>query len=329
MVEDAGDLKKWWLALAVPDAKLSHKELLSNRGFLVYVTQTYPAMVPYLKGFHLTIKMWRGGRDADGWMLKEGDYSSIASLQAISNLNISRARAHGLDLDMAVLYSPTLGTDEDEAAADHQLVIKSGNKHLYAPGDGLTTPVPRLKDDVQALQQLTKFVLPPLRVVRPAHNVHVYYGFGDASGKQFGTTLSLGYDCRGKLSSTREDSQGICFLVGLWSVDKQLESLNYKELRNLVDTVSGEAKAGRMRDCKFFLFTDILTAEGCIYQGNSKSRNLHGLVLPLHTLEMLYGMTIHVVHILGKRMIAQGTDGCLRGSLLEGGDGRSRHTEIC
>ncbi len=29
-------------------------------------------------------------------------------------------------------------------------------------------------------------------------------------------------------------------------------------------------------------------------------------------------MTIHVVHISGKRMIVQGTDGCSRGSLMEG-----------
>ncbi len=29
-------------------------------------------------------------------------------------------------------------------------------------------------------------------------------------------------------------------------------------------------------------------------------------------------MTIHIIHISGKRMIAQGTDGCSRGSLMEG-----------
>jgi hypothetical protein len=29
-------------------------------------------------------------------------------------------------------------------------------------------------------------------------------------------------------------------------------------------------------------------------------------------------MTVHVIHVLGKRMIAQGTDGCSRGSLMEG-----------
>jgi len=41
-------LCKWKDALAAPNPQLSHKELLSDRGFLVYVTRTYPAMVPYL-----------------------------------------------------------------------------------------------------------------------------------------------------------------------------------------------------------------------------------------------------------------------------------------
>lgn len=46
---------------------LDVKELLSDRGFLIYVARTYPSMVPYLKGLHLTIDGWRGGRDSDGW----------------------------------------------------------------------------------------------------------------------------------------------------------------------------------------------------------------------------------------------------------------------
>jgi hypothetical protein len=33
---------------------------------------------------------------------------------------------------------------------------------------------------------------------------------------------------------------------------------------------------------------------------------------------MSFGMTIYVIHISGKRMIAQGTDGCSCGSLMEG-----------
>jgi hypothetical protein len=36
-------------------------------GFLIYVTRTYPCMVPYLIGFHMTIDSWRQNRRADGW----------------------------------------------------------------------------------------------------------------------------------------------------------------------------------------------------------------------------------------------------------------------
>jgi hypothetical protein len=39
------------------EEELNHKDLMSDRGFLVYVTRAYPGMVPYLKGFHLTIEM--------------------------------------------------------------------------------------------------------------------------------------------------------------------------------------------------------------------------------------------------------------------------------
>ncbi len=148
--------------------------------------------------------------------------------------------------------------------------------------------------------------------------VHVYYGFGDALGMQIGATLSESYSCRQQLSNPRQGGRGIRFRVGLWTVEEEEESSNYKELKNSVDTVSEEAGAGRLRDCEFFLFTDNSTAEGCFYRGNSKSQHLHALVPLLRTLEMTYGMTIHVVHISGKRMIVQGTDGCSRGSLMEG-----------
>ncbi len=82
--------------------------------------------------------------------------------------------------------------------------------------------------------------------------------------------------------------------------------------------VGEEAKAGRLKNCKLFVFTDNLMAEGCFYRGSSKLVHLHALVLELRTLEMTFGMTIHVIHIAGSRMIAQGTDGCSWGSMMEG-----------
>lgn len=58
------------LATVMAGQPLVHKDLERQRGFLVYVTRTYPAFVPYLKGIHLTLDSWRGGRDADGWKLQ-------------------------------------------------------------------------------------------------------------------------------------------------------------------------------------------------------------------------------------------------------------------
>jgi hypothetical protein len=115
-----------------------------------------------------------------------------------------------------------------------------------------------------------------------------------------------------------KDHNGVRFRIGLWSSKEEEESSNYKELINLVNTVSSEARAGRLNNCEFFLFTDNSTAESCFYKGTSKSKLLHSLVLSLRMLEMEYGMSIYIVHISGTRMIAQGTDGCSRGSLMEG-----------
>jgi hypothetical protein len=138
-------LQKWSDRLGqstLSQTKLSHKELLSDQGFLVYVTRTYPAMVPYLKGFHLTIEMWRGGRDADGW----------------------KRDADGWKLPPKEDDPEDDQYDEDAARVRHRLGLKQGgpDPEVYAPKDGFTTPVPRLVDDVAALIQLSQFKLPAI-----------------------------------------------------------------------------------------------------------------------------------------------------------------------
>jgi hypothetical protein len=55
--EEARESKGW----------LDRKALESRQGLLLYVTWTYPTMVPYMKGFHLTIDRWRKGPDNEGW----------------------------------------------------------------------------------------------------------------------------------------------------------------------------------------------------------------------------------------------------------------------
>jgi hypothetical protein len=51
------------------DETLEFKALERKRGFLIYVTRTYPVMVPYLKGFHQTLDSWRANCGEDGWKL--------------------------------------------------------------------------------------------------------------------------------------------------------------------------------------------------------------------------------------------------------------------
>jgi hypothetical protein len=111
---------------------------------------------------------------------------------------------------------------------------------------------------------------------------------------------------------------GLEYRVGVWTAEQEEESSNYKELCNLVETAEEEAQAGRLSKCQFFLFTDNSTAESCFFRGSSKSPKLHALIIRLRQLEMDFGLVIYLIHVSGKRMIAQGTDGVSRGFLLEG-----------
>ena len=313
-----GILKKWLTRLQAGDTNLLHKELLSDRGFLVYVTRNYPPLVPYLKGFNLTIEMWRGNRDAEGWKLNETDDSSLVSAHSLTSLDVTRAGAHGLNLAADSTYSPTTSEDVDEAAMDHRMETKLTTGSLYAPASGQTPAVPRFKKDLEALILLTRAVLPPLRIVRPSMVVQVFFGFGDAAGKGFGSTVAGTYNCADKFSELQTNDNGLKYRVGIWTALEELESSNQKEFCNLVETTEEECRSGRLQNCEFFLFTDNSTAESCFYRGSSKSPKLHNLVVRLRRLEMDYGMVIYLIHVSGKRMIAQGTDGCSRGFLMEG-----------
>jgi hypothetical protein len=56
----------WLEVLNKVETKLDYKKLLSNQGFMVYVTQAYPGMKPYLKGFHLSLETYLGTEARSG-----------------------------------------------------------------------------------------------------------------------------------------------------------------------------------------------------------------------------------------------------------------------
>ena len=134
--------------------------------------------------------------------------------------------------------------------------------------------------------------------------VLAWYGFGDASGQGFG--------------STWETREGISFRYGVWGKDSNGKSSNYRELQNIVDTAEEMGTKGDLKGVEFFLFTDNSTAKKAYYKGSSTSPTLHELVSRLRRLQMNFGCLLHLWHIAGTRMIAQGADGLSRGNLQEG-----------
>jgi hypothetical protein len=260
------------------ETRFNHKDLERIRGFLVYVVRTYPSLNPYLKGIHLTLDSWRPQRDAEGW-------------------RIENQVRHHLD--------PNL----DHSAQDEE-------------PPAFVTAVPRLHSDLSVLSLLMSSSHPPRRVIRASEVMVVWYGFADASGSGFGSSVLT--------------PEGIKYRFGLWGRDLSHQSSNFREFHNLIDTVQLEladvfpelSKAvdaisslimtNSLEGVELFLFTDNIVAEGAFYRGTSSNPKLFSLILRLRNLETSYGLRLHVIHVAGKRMIAQGTDGLSRGNTLEG-----------
>jgi hypothetical protein len=88
---------------------------------------------------------------------------------------------------------------------------------------------------------------------------------------------------------------------------------NYQEFTNVVEALKEEGAIGQLVDCQVFFCTDNFTMEAAIYKGSSKSKKLHALVVRFLCLQSKFEVLVIVLHVSGKRMIAQGADGLSRG----------------
>lgn len=182
-------------------------------------------------------------------------------------------------------------------------------------------PVPRLAADIRGLLVLLASPVPPKCIICSTQVTTAFYGFGDASGSGFGDVLIT-------LGGTR-------YRYGLWGNDLTNASSNYRELFNLTEAmeehvasmrfphlaelvqhVEKEASQGLLTKAEMFLFTDNAVAAGAFFKGTSSNKQLFGLILCLKKLEFDYQFHLHVIHIAGSRMQAQGTDALSRGSPL-------------
>ena len=242
---------------------LDRKRLEEIRGFLVHIGGAYRGINPYLNGLHLTIDGWRPNRDTDGWRMR--NYAGTTLCQGAS------------------FEKATVGT-------------------LAYRGPDKVKAMPRLRSDVRALQQLVGPERPPLKRVRCSRSATVLYGFGDASGTGFATTLQ------------RAGSSEIEVEFGQWpsTVASEMSS-NWKELNNFVELLERKGREGRLNDLELFLATDNMVTERAFFKGYSGFPVLDALVLRLRVLELTYHFLLHITHVSGRRMIQQGTDGASRG----------------
>jgi hypothetical protein len=156
--------------------------------------------------------------------------------------------------------------------------------------------VPRFAWDRRALAEVLSDEKPLLQRVQVNRAMEAYYGFGDASGYGFGATIQIAED--------------LWFEYGQWASEIAEESSsNWKELANLVNFIERSVKAHELDGSELFIFTDNQTAKSAFWKGHSSSPKLFDLVLWLQKLEMTHGIKLHVIHVSGKRMISQGTDG--------------------
>lgn len=256
------------------------KSLRSTAGFFVHMAATYEFCSPYLKGFFLTLYSWLPGRNsATGWKTR------LPSAEEDTQMD---------ELVEAIAESKENDEDYGAHAVTHRDL------------DGLpeyVMPVDRWESDLSALESFFSKDTPVMVLLRPVQSkggaLSVAYGFGDASGEGFGSSFL----------------QGSQILVrhGFWCTEVSEQSSNYRELRNLVESIEREAVKGNLTGREVFMFTDNAVSEGVYYRGTSTEPTLFDLLLRLRQSTIQGNFILKIVHVAGTRMIAQGTDGLSRG----------------
>jgi hypothetical protein len=261
---------------------LDYKQLERDTGFLVHVFMTYENVRPYLKGFYLTLNGWRHDRKDSGWKRNRRDWETMADEEWGDYKRWKEAK----DVQKA--------RDEERG--------------LHAPTE--VRAVGRWVADVEMLSGLFQGKTPSMRLIRGYSLARVLYGFGDASRAGFGASWVE--------QTCAQSGNAVRYRFGWWGKEGMDKSSNFRELRNLLDTLETMGANGELLGVEVFLFTDNATAEAAYGRGSSSSEGLFLMVKHLKLMEMLYQSRIHVIHVAGKRMIVQGTDGLSRGSLQDG-----------
>ena len=177
---------------ADPNAEIEFKRLERVRGFLCHLAMTYNVFFAYLKGFHLTLSQHLSKRSDEGWKLSDLEWIGYVE-QRYQDNKISDAERDKLLEDLP------------GASLDNPKFVK---------------PVARFYSCLKALESLFEPDLPPIVPMRSKSVYLIAYGFCDASGTGFGSTIAKDND--------------INYRMGVWGKGDEGESSNWKEFENLV-----------------------------------------------------------------------------------------------
>ena len=143
------------------------------------------------------------------------------------------------------------------------------------------------------------------RRARSRHLDNLGVTWGDGSGTGTGGTFQV--------IPSGGDSMTMKAWMGVWQPQVFHFSSNWKELRTLLQSLEQERHAGRIQGCTVFYFTDNMVTYYISHSGGSSSPELHKLLRRLKGLEMELELHLEVVHVPGRHMIDQQTDGLSRG----------------
>jgi hypothetical protein len=142
---------------------------------------------PFLKGFHLTISGHLPRRNAEGWKIAERSWDAYVHQQV----------AEGL-------------MTEEEAT---EALNPPDYEDIPTPKEAI--PVARLEWDLKALQEwILSAEHPPEVMIRSLKVYNIIYGFGDALGKGFGSTVT--------------SPAGTKYRIGIWEPDAEENSSNWR-----------------------------------------------------------------------------------------------------
>ena len=139
--EEKWEKTKNWIAWVLEnfDRKrgIPYQELLSCRGFLIYVSRTYRPFKPYLRGLHKTIDSWRPYRDEEGWKMMDSIIAAKLSGED-SSIRASHVAPTKFIKPLARLKADFLRLKDFTSTEAPPKVIKRRNKTgtaLYGFGD--------------------------------------------------------------------------------------------------------------------------------------------------------------------------------------------------